>query len=209
MNKISIPIGISVKKATTNKSGAVNLSVKETTLGKLLDILRVQTSLMPDETYEALLNLTTNFRKPTISKVDKTIRKTASAQDSHKTAFEYANMSALTSQLNKALLISGLAGSLSTKDLSTILIVNDKAFNIIDILRELGKRNNYENIQVSKGLTFSKIANVVKEHHFKVGPLSKELQKERSGEIEEKFKNIHMNLHLRLSKSLMAKLNKL
>lgn len=208
--KISVPIGISVKKATPSKNNNLSFKVKSSNLGKMLDILNARTGLMTDSEYEALLNLTANFRKAAISKVDKkTIRKTASAEDAHKTAFEYKNMNALVHQLNKALMVTGLGGSLSSQDISTILIVNNNAFNIVDILREVGKRNNFENAMVSNGLTFSKIADMVSQHKFLAGELSKELQRERSQAINSVFREINMDLKLHLSQSLMKKLNKI
>lgn len=214
--KITVPIGISVKSYSPRKNGDIKLSVKDSQLGTLLDMLMSRTSILNQKQYEAMLNLMTNFRKPDLTKSSRKKRKDDKGQEKEyttvrksATAFEYKNMNALVHQMNKALMITGLAGSLSQKDLSTILIINDGVYNIADILGELGKKNSYKNALISGGITFPKIANVVSQHHFLGDSLSIEAQQKRSNEIEPIFKAMPIDLHLRLSKTLLAKLNKI
>lgn len=222
--KLEVPLGANIKFVKTNKNAnMVHLSVKSgTNLGKMLDILNSTTGFMNAKEYEAFANIAANFRRKSLKsgtvlkdengkskgRKDKVYNKTVS--QSEKLNFNYANMGGLLPALNKVLMITGLAGSMTSKDISTIFIVNSKILNIIDILQELGKINNWQNIQVAGGLTMGKLERVSEQHHFvtkESGSPNKNDQKTRSDEINEKLRNIDINLKLNLSHSLLKQLS--
>lgn len=204
--KLTLPLGASVKVAKEGEN-RTHMSIKSSAgLGKMLDMLNASFGFMDNQQYEAFTNLVTNFRKPDVKSPGE-YRKTTIYKDGK--AFEYQNMSNLLKKLNKVLLITGLSGSLTTNDISTLFIVNNRILNIYDILGEVGKKGAWENAQVSKGLTFKEVRAISKQHHYKGEELSIEDQKERSEEINDILRNHSLDLKLNLSRTLLEKLSKI
>ena len=60
----------------------------------------------------------------------------------NRTPYSYGGINNLLNRINLSFIVAGLAGGLTTTDLSTIFIVNDKVYNIYDII----KRSQINNI---------------------------------------------------------------
>lgn len=222
--KLTIPLGASVKLVKDNGRNMLHLSIKNsTTLGKMFDILNNTLGFMNDDEYEAFANIAANFRRRTVKSSTKIYNEkrnisrrenkvySKKAYQSDNLNFEYKNMNKLLPALNKVLMITGLAGSLTANDLSTIIIVNNKILNIYDLLGELGKSNNFERIQTRRGLTFGELMKVSGEHHYLTEIAetpNPEDQKKRSDLINQKLQSLSLNLGLNLGQQLLKDLTK-
>ena len=126
--KIDIPVGVSLKKSAGSTAKHINnISIKTGSLGRLMNITRgrVLNDIWTDDVDEALSNIFANHnaKHPEDTRLQKN-------------SFKYGQMNSLLNKLNLSFIVAGLAGSLTSADLATVLIVNDNVYNIWDIIKQ-------------------------------------------------------------------------
>lgn len=192
--KLAIPLGASMKLARLGSNDRYYLKVKEsTTLGKMLDILENNFNLMDRKKYTAFVNIFANH-----SREDTEYR------------YEYPNMTKFNQVFNKALMVTGLAGSMTENDFATILILNDKFYSIYDIISNMFSNNWFNNMGISGGLNLSIVKAIGDKHKYEPpeGFYNQKAQKTRSEKINEALRSQTFDLKLSLSKNFLAKLLK-
>ncbi len=203
--KVSVPIGVSVKAASASKRHALNIKFKDSTLGKMIDILGARNFISNTE-YNAYANIIANYKRP--ARNDRKGRRR-----SKKANWQYENgkrrMADLNITMNKLLLITGMAGSMSDNDFTTMLIVNDKVMNVYDILRETLKYTSTStNTDITGGVTNEKIEDISKEHKWIGDANSNDDSIKRRQAINDRIRSMHINLHLALSDTILNTLLK-
>ena len=198
-----LPIGLSVKRSTKSTNNKIDISIKNSSLGKLLELSRNYGLWNEVKHGEAFYNIIANHRRHA---------STSLRGGGGGSYYYYKNkrndeaLSPIFNLMNKMFLIFGLAGSLTKDDLATYILVNNRAYSIYEILSKIDLPET-----VVGGLTNKTQMNIRSKHRFyyiegesgKDTTPSIELAKKRTTDliIDNIFKQqLHMTLNLNLKK---------
>ena len=125
---ITIPIGFSMKKSKfSDKNKLNNLHLKNTNIGKLLDISQSTTQLLDNTDKISFYNIMANHG-----------RHSSKGRGGGSPYYYYKgsqnSLSTYLQKMNQIFLIPAIAGSLSEEDLATIFLVNNQSYSIYDLI---------------------------------------------------------------------------
>ena len=184
--RADIPTKLSMKryKGFDGKSLS-KVHLKNTNLRSMLNILEARTGLFGQQQRRAFYNTIANHRR----------HATKSGKGGGGGAvYSFKDINMYYNALNKIMLIPALAGSLTKEDLSTLFMINNKVYSIVDIIAQaaeygtIGNNWNAINQQVRAGHRWKP----PEENKVKSG-------QERSNEVIESILNSKLNLSLSLS----------
>ena len=126
---ITLP-GVSLKRTNivANQKFAKIHIKNRTVLGKMLDMSDMSVPLQQFYQAYATYNMSIKDRKNSRAQLNR------SASDAMEQMYDY---------VHAAILPTSLAGSLHAGDFSTFIIINDKVYNIVDMIQKLAEDDNY------------------------------------------------------------------
>lgn len=127
---MTIPVGISMKKSkfsTDTELSGVHL--KQTNLGKLLEISQSTTQLIDNTDIQAFYNIMGNHGRHSSKS-----RRGGGGRPYYYYNNKEGSLSQYFHGLNRVFLIPAIAGSLTKEDLSTMFLVNKQMYSIYDLI---------------------------------------------------------------------------
>lgn len=187
---MTLPTGLSLKKSKTSTRNEIkSISLKSSTVGKMLDILEQNAGIINYNQRQSFYNIYASHGRQ---------------KQGVEGYYRYnGNLSTYLQQMNKLFLLPALAGSLTKDDLSIMFIVNNRAYSIYEILA------SSPDIKVSGGLSLSGQVQDRRKHKWKVAKEDEEpvsAAKRRSDEIINIINSRSINLRMTLKLSQMKRL---
>lgn len=126
--QVTLP-GVSVKRTNINKQGQAHINIKNSTvLGKMLNNSNMSVPLQQFYQAYATYNMSIRDRKDSRAQLNR------SAKDAMAQMYDY---------IHAAILPTALAGSLTSGDFATFLVVNDRVYNMAQMIEKLGEDDDY------------------------------------------------------------------
>lgn len=207
--KFKFPVGFSIKKSSgSDASKFKDLHIKSSSIGKLLELSRAYGLWNESKYGEAFYNIMANHgrHKTTNSK----------GGGGNGSYYYYENntsddsLAPILNKMNKMFTLFGIAGSLTSDDLGSYIIVNNRIYSIYDIISRIDS-SHFK----AGGLSKSSQRNIRAQHRFlhldgkdKDNTPSIELGKTRSTNIIQSIFNetIFLKLNLDLKKLSLNKI---
>ena len=125
---VSVPAGMSIKKSASSTNNYIDVAIKSSSFGKLMRLTRTA-GIINKRQEEAIYNILANHGKT----------KTGDISDD---TFVYSRMTPLLNAIHDSFLVAGLAGSLTKEDLTTIVVINNKVYSVLELLANSGAGSN-------------------------------------------------------------------
>ena len=182
---INIPdINISIKRYKDfNGSKLPNVKLKSANLKSMLNIVQNQTKLFDDKQRGAFYNIMANHGRH--------VTKNAKGGGGG-SIYDFEGINQYFDKLKKVMLIPAIAGSLTKEDLSTLFLINNKVYSIVDILSHIDEASITSNL--------SSINKTVRAGHRWIGAENdKSAAEKRSDNVINALLNNTVKLSLSLS----------
>lgn len=186
--KVDVPdISISMKRYKDfNEKELPNVSLKNANLKAMLDIMQNKLKVFDNKQRGAFYNIMANHRRHVTK---------GSSGGGGGAIYTYDGINTYYNKLKKLMLIPAIAGSLTKEDLSTLFLINNKVYSIVDILAHAD--------EASISSSLNKANEIIRAAHRwegdSAGVNDKALAAERSRKIIETILNTSVSLSLKLS----------